>query len=331
MTEIKPVFFNTIQFYKKSEAGKTKPISLQMPAALNKDTISFSGRININDFLKLPKKEIIEKAIQAKTKSNFLGAGGEAEVYRIPDTKYCVRFVKKQTDLPKSTSFRLTETDKINHIAAKLGRKASIMHYIEGENCFAYKNKKELSMLPTESYHRLFRQICHAKENNMIFDCDATNIIYNPKDKSLTAIDFYQIDKNYPENVHPLSTIYRALRMHNTTEGFDAQYNKMLAGGLLEAGLKEFESGVKPCINISDIDFSRLFSRFEELNQEKLPVQYEFLKETITDIQCLKFKELIGEDVKNELSGKIKFAKALIDQVLCERRNSNFKNVVLWQ
>lgn len=327
MTEIKPIFINTVQYYTKTETNKTKHLALQMPATLNKDTVTFSRGLNVNNFLKLPKKEIIKKAIQARTKSNFLGAGGEAEVYRIPDTQYCVRFFTKQADLPKSISFRLTENDKINHIAAKLGRNSSIMHYIEGENCFLYKNKKELAMLPTESYHRLFRQVCHAKENNMIFDCDATNIIYNPKDKSLTAIDFYIIDKNYPENVHPLSTIYRALRIHNTDERFDTQHNKMLAGGLLEAGLKEFEPGVIPCINISDIDFSRLFARFEEFNTETLPVQYKILKTTITDIQCLKLQEIIGENVKQELAHKIKIAKALINQVLYENKNNELKNI----
>lgn len=91
------------------------------------------------------------------------------------------------------------------------------------------------------------------------------------------------------------------------------------------------EYGVKPCISISEFDFNKLLLKFEAQNTEQLPAQYEFLKKSITDIQCLKLKELIGEDVKNELGGKIKFAKALIDQVLCESRNSNFKNVVLWQ
>ena len=333
MFQIKPVNFNNAKASNLQKTRAANTYASILPRQLNKDTVTFCGRIKNNDLLKLPEKEILNKINSSLQKCNFIGSGGSADVYRIPDTPYCIRILKKKKaeTLGKSLNFSLSESDKINHVVAKSGNGSAIMRYIEGENCFAYQNKKEIVTLPSESYHRLFKQICHAKENNMVFDCDATNIIYNAKDKTLTAIDFYKMDKSYPENVNPLSSIFSALCSHKTDTFQDIQHNKLLVGALLKAGLKEMEYGVKPCISISEFDFNKLLLKFEAQNTEQLPAQYEFLKKSITDIQCLKLKELIGEDVKNELGGKIKFAKALIDQVLCESRNSNFKNVVLWQ
>ena len=54
--------------------------------------------------------------------------------------------------------------------------------------------------------------------------------IYNAKDKTLTAIDFYKMDKSYPENVNPLSSIFSALCSHKTDTFQDIQHNKLLVG-----------------------------------------------------------------------------------------------------
>lgn len=301
------------------------PVSFR--AKLAEDTVSFSLKpVSKKDFLTLSKDEIIQKISDSIKPENFLGNGSQAVVYRIPDTNYCVRFVhskiydknlqKFKTDL----SFNLSEQDKINHVVAKLGRDCCILNYIEGQDCFRYKNKKELVNLPQDSYYSLFRQICYAKENNMIFDCNSTNVIYNPKDKTLTAIDFLPQNEDCPENVLPLSYMLVPLRIQdNKNNKFDYKANKKLAASLLLVGLRDFEPKAKPAMSVFDYDFKQLLSRIDVICFERTaPPQFDILKKIISEITLLKFKESYDLDVSNELNTKLKVAKAIINQLFME-------------
>ena len=296
-------------------------------AKCEKDTVSFSGKEK--DFLELSKKEIFEKINQSKNREHFIGSGGEANVYRIADTPYVVRIAKsRKQDFTERLSYDLSEQDKINHTVAKLGGDSRIMKYLPGENCFKYKNQNELFKLPVESYYNLYKQICHAKDNGMVFDCNSTNIIFNPKNKTLTAIDFYKVDTDFPENTKPLSAIFSALT--TTTLAFHPENFKNLLSGLLNVVLKDFEPGVKPVQNLTELSLGSLFRNFESCYEDSLPPQYDVLKKTFYEALQLKYAESLGQDVKQELNGRIKICRALIKQVL-QKEESLLHRLKLWE
>ncbi len=302
------------------------------PGVLKKDTVSFSGKEK--DLLELSKKEIFRKIDASIKPENFLGEGGEAKVYKIEGTPYAVRLTKNIItneifpNYKKRLSFKLTDGDKINHTVALLGGEASIMKYIEGENCFKYKNQNELFNLPVDSYYKLYKQICHAKDKDMIFDCSSSNIIYNPKDKSLTALDFYKSDMDFPENTYPLSAIFSAFT--TTTFAFQPENFKRLCAALLNIAIKEVEPGVQPVQHPNELSLGRLFRNFESCYEDSLPPQYDILKKTFYEALQLKYAESLGKDVKKELNGKIKLAKSLIKQVLLPEEKSILSKLKLW-
>lgn len=338
MIQINPIVANNI--YKKDCTRQhSSPL---LSAKTCSDVVSFSGK-NKKDLLELPEKEVIKKINESINAKNFLGEGIDAKVYKIPDTKYCVRIIKEQTDntdiqsffnfiekienekeekcqdWAKSLSFNLSEQDRINHVVAKLSDGGTVMKFIEGENCFKYNNDKELCYLPLESYQKLYKQVVHAKNHNMIFDCARGNIIYNPENQSLTAIDFYEMDKDYPENVKPLSFIFSAL----SPQEQDINSLKHLTGLLLLTGLNDFEPNKKlSSLNFQDYDFNDLLYRFECKYENDMPSQYNLLKTAIVDAQCLKLKEVAGNDVAVNLNGKLKYCKALINQLFLDNKNN---------
>lgn len=333
MIAIKPLIFNN--FYKPERLNKSP--SLSLPAPLNKDTVSFSVRQcpqygDQKDLLDLSENEIFSKIDAAIKPENFIGEGNEARVYKIPETDYVVRIVKDSdkpdnfNDYKTELSFDLSDEDKINHVAAKLGNGSCILHCLNGESCFKHKNKSDLFNLPVDSYHKLYKQISFAKDHDMIFDVCDSNIIYNPEDKSLTAIDFYKNTDDYPENVKPLAFIFCAIAY--SVKGIYPE-TKKLFGGLVSAALKELESGAKCPQDVANLDINHLFASYESYNHCELPPQLELLKSKVIDIQCLKLKEFLGQDVKKEIQGSMKVAKALINQFLLKDDKSYWNNLPL--
>ena len=298
----------------------------------NGDIISFSSREK--DLLERPRKRIFEKIESALAdKSNFLGEGSEAITYRIPDTPYCVRVLKNNNnslvDYQNLLSFKIDKKDEINHIVAKLKNGSSIMKYIEGEGCFLSKRSKELFNLPVESYYNLYKQIRYAKDNDMVFDCCPGNIIYNHKDKSLTAIDFYVQDNEFPEDVRTLPAIFSAIAM--SAENSDYRLYKNLLGKLIQVCLVQIQSDKCTPNDVANLDINALFRKFESYCEAGLPPQYDILKAKLVDVQCLKIKELLGQNVKLELAGNIKVVNALVKQVLLKDENSLLNKLKHWE
>ncbi len=292
---------------------------LKLCPALDKDTVSFKTL----DLLQLPKKKIFEKIDKSiKNRENFIGSGGEAIVYRIDDTDYCVRlnkdFIK---DYKKSFSLKLREEDKINHVVARLGKGSSIMKYIEGYPVLSFSRSKAqppsdeiakmIAELPEAAFNKLFKQICHAKDNQMIFDCNWTNVIVNPKEKTLTAIDFYKMIPDMPETVRPLDYIFASLVHMETT----LEQKKKYAGKLLLAALEELKPSVKPCLNPSEFGFGGFIYKLKNSYEVNLGKFEDILVKTLSEIQDIKIKESNGRDVYIELNSKLNMAKALVNQL----------------
>lgn len=293
--------------------------TFRLTSPLQCDTVSFRGN---KDLLELSDKEIFDR-IQTSMSSikNYLGQGGEARVYKIEGSDYCVRidhfdFVKYD----KTTLNRdISEADKVNHIVAKFGKFSSIMRYIEGSPVLSAnilpdsqeikRIAEEIAKMPVKSFNKFLKQICHAYDNDMIFDCCWPNVIINPKNQTITAIDFNKNTEN--ESLKPLSYMFSSLVHPDTTQ---AQC-KIYAEKILNAALDEFTPATKPCWNIANFDFSSLLRDLRYKTQLD-DVFVDILKDTLNTIQDLKFQDIKGFDVTRELEANIKVARALIKQIM---------------
>lgn len=300
---------------KNASFGQTRASAL---SPLDKDRFEICSK----NLLSLGAEEITKRINDSLNKECFLGKGCEANVYKIKGSDYVVRIpyeVFSDILKPSKLNLKVTEQDKINHVVARFDNGVTIMNFIKGYSLYGdihVTNEKQnkidnmLLDLPVSAYHNLFKQVCHARDNDMIFDCDGRNVILDPEKKTLTAIDFNPMDPDYPEAVKPLRHIYAAVA--TTAKGSEGK----LAGMILKGALKEFAVGVKPCMDIGEIRFFDFIAVVKADVSKPIFADWQDLKETLTDVEVLKFKELIGEKVNEELSEKLKMADEMINRVL---------------
>lgn len=304
------------QIFPAFGAKTNAPDSLQMKGPLEHDSVELSSK---KDLLSLSPAEIKDAVWRSsKEPKNCLGFGAEAQVYKVEGTKYCVKIPYKSKSLKNSDiSFSLNEKDRINHVVAKFSNGATLMRYVEGipvseritENKISAKDlDKMLLALPVSAFHNLFRQICHAKNNGMIFDCSASNVIMNPKEKTLTAIDFYETDPEYPEDVKPLRYILEAL-----ADDDSFILKKKCALKVILGALEDLKPGVVPCLSIGEFRFNDFMEKVQIGNNLKYSQDWSKLKACLADVLCLKIKEIAGVDVKDMQEYKIEEAKSIID------------------
>lgn len=303
-------------------------LTLKEPLKADKVEISCSKAKNKSDLLTLSKEEIINAIlISSKKSENFIGNGNEAKVYKIDGTNYCVRVPYDSKNLRNSDiSLDVSEKDKVNHVVARFSNGVTIMNLIDGfslegrfSNTFPQEPRnKALLKLPVSAFNGLFKQVCHAKDNDMIFDCSAPNLIINPKEKTITAIDFYEMDPEYPEQVKPLRHMLEAMG-----DSDDFEFRKKVIGKILLGALEELKPDVKPCLNIGEFKFRDFMDNAQNGGSLCRSQKWAKLKDVLTDVECLKIKEMAGIDVKDILQYKIDEASELI-QVLSSCENSCF-------
>lgn len=292
-----------------------------LPKLLAKDTVSFCGKQNDELLSITPKEifEIIDKTI--KDKSNKLGQGGEAAVYRIPDTAYCVRInLDYKSKLKSKFSLDVSDKDKVNHIVANLGGKSSIMHFIDGypmrPTGFITKENyvdtpKMLEQIPVEGFQMLLKQVSNALNKSLKYDCNATNVMINPKDNTLTAIDFFEEPKDISRPSFILSELYVSVTPLKTTKS----QKQKAAGKILLAALEELKAGEKSCYPINDFDFSRLIYKLNKEGLIQSDAYKNILIKTFEKIVELKNQEIKAGMNLPELNRALKVANSLVKQL----------------
>ena len=283
---------------------------------LKQDTVCFKSR----DFLDLPKEEILKRIKASIIPENFLGQGTEAEVYRIKDTNYCIRIPYwAQKNYNRSFSKELSPFDKVNHVVAKLGGGASVMKYFDGEipkwhmhnNHERYKFQEKISEMPVKSYSELLHQIANAIDNEMLFDFSGGNLIVDSKQKKLTAIDFFGVTDN-PRPVKPLSEMYSILTCYGSLQNT----GKKIYDKIVDAGLKEFKPGKKPCMDIALFDFLEL--SLKRMGEAYTPDCEKAKREIMYNADMLKKikkSEIIDKTLSTVLEQKICEIKNLLSKV----------------
>lgn len=220
------------------------------------------------DFLSQPSNKILSSIKHSlKNIENYIGRGGSAEVYRIENTNYCVRVPLDATKkMYERFTHRVSKEDKINHTVAKLGEGATIMPIIEGytfcsreiTNSDAAKMVEEM---PIEAFKKLFMQIYTAEStSDLRFDSGWKNIIINPKERTLTAIDFWKPTEDAPKNRSEiLSCIFSAL---GNTPMTTLEQQRILAGKLFLTGISILSE--HPEIKPEECGFNKLLNGLED-------------------------------------------------------------------
>lgn len=288
-----------------------------LPLKFSCDTVNFTGK----DLLKLTDNEIFEKIKEAKNNSNFLGDGRHAKVFRIPETSYCLRLAKidEETNFKHILDKNINEQDKVNHIVAKFGKDSSIMHYIEGSPVYNYYMRKDkaidlstkIAKMPHKSFRDFIYQIYDAYNKGMMFDCYWANVIANPKENKLTAIDF-NLNKD-EESLRTLSYSYSAL-VHEHTP---VEVKKQIASKIFEVGVDELSGTSKSGLNPSSFDFSTFIRTLKNSKVIQDDTYLNIFKKTLNELVDLKHSQLrTQQDFSKEITGKIKVLKTLIKQII---------------
>lgn len=322
------ISFQAPIIYRPQVRNNQNRINQMHSSQMSSDTVCFGNAKQDTDFLELSKKEIFKILYKTIMKSdNILGAGCEAEVYSIPNTKYCVKVFDSEEALHELSNYmvdidtNITQRDKINHVVAKVGDNLAIMKRIEGTTVCDYNlsyegNKRITSAIikfPMESFNSLLKQIANAHKQNMSVDAHFSNIIVSLKDKTFTLIDFNENMLDFPPE--PMFAMLKSFVHPFLDETqFFAIVNK-----ILKAGLNEFKPEATPSFEIAEYDFVDVFdyvklirSSYNDSTSDN--IDYHQLKNEFLDLMVLKTREINGADVTRELQGLVSKIEKDIDK-----------------
>lgn len=280
------------------------------------DTVSFTSK----NLLVKKSSEISKEILSAiEKKKNFMGEGSEGAVYRIGNSGYCVKILRKNKEKPLGYwNLNISPKDRVNHIVAKDEYDNIIMRTVKGVPLseLDYRRSK-LDSLPKESYRKVLKQINDAHKLSMEYDGYPANIIYNPKDKTLTSIDFFKAQDI--DEYTPFASLYRTLRCNPIIPG--DKYDKKLAGNFLNIALDEVEKGKNADIPVEYEDMTELFRNIECSTSQRVhysevfPPQYDYLKGSINNILNLKKLQNRGIDVDKDIRGEVKYSRCIVNQI----------------
>ncbi len=132
-----------------------------------------------------------------KDSFEFIAKGAQGSVYRILNTNYAIK-VKNNADLKrvfsKPLNLNISESDRINHIKAKIGDDIEIMYFVPGEQIKNQFTQREFKQEKITDY---LKYIYNASLNNMRHDIGGKNTLFDKATGQLTPIDFYPNKPGY--------------------------------------------------------------------------------------------------------------------------------------
>ena len=271
------------------------------------DTVSFGSN---QDLLGKSGDEILRLVISSVNKpENLIGKGGEASVYRLEGTGYCVRVSHNVLKPEYKSDYRLnlspSPQEKVNHVVAKLGEDITIMPFFKGYNFFSKNTDKKavaqmIDQMPQVAFDRLFKQLFNAQKLNMRFDSAWPNVLVNPENSTITAIDFYN------NKIHGglISGMHSALFYKGVTSEIQ---EKNLNKKILTSFIHNVEQGCSPQI--------RLFEINTIIEMVKDPKFGNLLGKFFYELSEIIDQKLFGRNVETQLQGKLKVLRTLINQL----------------
>lgn len=308
---ILPVSFLSTNLYPQKRG-----VYVQKPSAYGykPDTVSFTSA----NLLAKSSDEISEAVTSAvEDEDNYIGQGKDGKVYRIPDTEYCVKIFRGSDMNFEKWQKSVYPSEEVNHIVAKAGNGDVIMRYIKGQPLHYRKVSDEIYDLPVQSYKRLLKQVCDANKKRMVFDNNPPNIIYNPEDKSLTAIDFYDEDYEKYNEISPFSQVFKCLKSKYFTP-HDKYLNRKLGGKLLSIVVDELTDDKPFDIFMNRRDIDNLFNDISWSQALNTPPYFDFLRQSVNNLYEMRNGKLRGKYAPEEFEMETKISKGIINNILSE-------------
>lgn len=204
----------------------------------------------------------IKETIRQTLKTQIIGKGAEARVYRIPDTDYVLRVHNgKSPDFKELVSFDMSARDRVNHYVAKLGKNVEIGEFIDGTlvslNSLGKRNKEvlekqhhlnlEIVDMPVSCYKNFIKDLFDAAKLNMSFDHQGRNIIVDNSRTKFIPIDFeYGFSKNPTFKVfNPILNMQSGFSVSETDLQF--KFLKKVIGGFAELAKSKYDFNLEYC------------------------------------------------------------------------------------
>ncbi|MBR6127496.1 hypothetical protein IKQ21_07420 [bacterium] len=279
---------------------------LPAKSALKSHSVKKDSFVNFRsaDLLSLSEEEIKKRVDSSIKTENYLGSGVESEVYKIPDTPYCVKVPKYKfgQDSTQQYSTNVTPEDKINHIRAKLNSGAVIMKHLEGDTIQKFYDspakrfvlQKKVAEMPVESYTDLLNQISDAMKKKMVFDCNPGNIIIDTSKNKLTAIDFFHVPNFEQIFIEPLYAMYLVL----AGAGLNKKTALEIEKKVLLAGMKELEPETPTTVNLEHLGFAKLLENSHRFITKEGENARKILKDAIQNLVFLKSTNRFSKQLK---------------------------------
>ena len=282
------------------------------------DVVSFG---NNKDFIHLPVNDLLERVENSIRPDNLLGKGGEASVYSINDTGYCVRIpFENPDDYRKGFVSELTPLERVNHGVVKLGEKTIIMKRLDGFSMFPRKETgvtramvhSMIDDMPVSAYRNVIKQIYDAYNQGAYFDSSGANVLVNPVKKTMTIIDFTACEDCAYSRI--LKSLFITLGMNDGILTNAQQKDR--ANKILSAVVEDFLPGQKPIMRISEYAFSDLIYAIR--NQGLISKAYaNVFINTLNELKELKYMSSRGvRDCETQMIFLVKKVQSLTRQLL---------------
>ena len=276
---------------------------------------------NGDKFLTLPQDEVIKRVENSISSNNLLGIGGEAKVYSIDGTGYCVRILHENPeDYKKGFLSELSDFEIANHGVMKLGEETRIMKRIDGYSMFPRKETgvtramvhSMIDDMPVLAYRKVISQIVQAAKKDAYFDSSGANLIVNPVEKMMTVVDFTPCIEC--SNVRTLKSLFLTLGVQDGIITMPQQKDR--ANKILSSVIDDFARGNKPIMMVSNYSFSDFFKVVHEQGLISKAYVNVFLK-YLNELKELKYMTMRGvKGYDSQIDFNIKVVKSLIKQLL---------------
>ena len=311
------VDFQTYNINKTHTSSSSKTAS-RIPFNVELDVVSFGSN---KDLIHLPVNDVLERVENSIRSDNLLGRGGEASVYSINDTDYCIRIpIVNPEDYKKGFVSELTSLERVNHGVAKLGEKTIIMKRLDGFSMFPRKETgvtramvhQMIDDMPISAYRQVIEQIAKAREQGAYFDSSGANVLVNPVKKTMTIIDFTACEDCAYSRI--LKSLFITLGMNDGILTNAQQKDR--ANKILSAVVEDFLPGQKPIMRISEYAFSDLIYAIR--NQGLISKAYaNVFINTLNELKELKYMSSRGvRDCETQMIFLVKKVQSLTRQLL---------------
>ncbi len=295
--------------YSPDTTKESNLVSQLLPADRSQHLLTFSMCHSKNSFTSLGSlsRIFLEHTFE------FIAKGAQGSIYRILKTNYVIK-IKNTTDLKQIFSsplnLNITESDRINHIKAKIGNDIEIMDFIKGEQIKTQFNQREFKQDKITDY---LKYIYNAAVKGMRHDIGGKNTLFDKSTGNLTAIDFYPNKAGYKHFIindafiQLYSSTKNAKEAESLLSKITLSFLELLkTDTITKKGLQNIDTGLKTIkdITLTNPQYKEAQTFVYDLEKKlKDIIQQKDMLGIFADSQKILFEKI--EKLEKELNSKI--------------------------